>query len=152
MLEDLNLAFTGSDSKFYDPTREEMQSAAEANGVGLRARLPRCLRKLTSTGLVSSLHFPLMVKHPQSYASMGMTRESRVENSRQLHQQFIRMKTEFGSARVEEFIVGREYNVFVVDNPDDLANPFVYPPTELIFPPDEEFLAHRHKVGLLCSI
>ena len=34
---------------------------------------------------------------------------------------------------------GGEFNVFVVDNPDDLANPFAYPPTELIFPPGEEF-------------
>ena len=35
--------------------------------------------------------------------------------------------------------MGREFNVFIVDNPDDLNNPFVYPPTELIFPPNEEF-------------
>jgi D-alanine-D-alanine ligase len=138
VLEDLNLAFTGSDSKFYDPTREEMQRAAEANGVGF-ARGYRVSEEEDLDRLAGSLRFPLMVKHPQSYASMGMTRESRVENSQQLHQQFIRMKTEFGGARVEEFIVGREYNVFVVDNPDDLADPFVYPPTELIFPPDEEF-------------
>ena len=151
VLEDLNLAFTGSDSKFYDPTREEMQSAAEANGVGF-ARGYRVAEEDDLDRLASSLHFPLMVKHPQSYGSMGMTRDSRVENSQQLHEQFTRMKTEFGSARVEEFIVGREYNVFVVDNPDDLADPFVYPPTELIFPPGRGFLAHRHKVGLLCPI
>ena len=68
-----------------------------------------------------------------------MTRESRVENAEQLHVQFGRISAEFGSARVEEFIVGREFNVLVVDNPDDLQDPFVYPPTELIFPPNEEF-------------
>ena len=49
------------------------------------------------------------------------------------------MTSLFGSARVEEFIVGREYNVFVVDNPDDLSHPFVYPPTELIFPASDDF-------------
>ncbi len=27
----------------------------------------------------------------------------------------------------------------MVDNPDDLSQPFVYPPTELIFPPNENF-------------
>ena len=138
VLEDLNLAFTGSDSKFYDPTREEMQSAAEANGVGF-ARGYRVVEEDDLDRLAAQLHLPLMVKHPQSYGSMGMTRDSRVENSHQLHEQFTRIKTEFGSARVEEFIVGREYNVFVVDNPDDLADPFVYPPTELIFPPNEDF-------------
>jgi D-alanine-D-alanine ligase len=68
-----------------------------------------------------------------------MTRDSRVDDREQLHAQFNRISSEFGGARVEEFIVGREFNVFVVDNPDDLGNPFVYPPTELIFPPQEEF-------------
>ena len=33
-LEALNLPFTGADSKFFDPTREEMQAAADAHGVG----------------------------------------------------------------------------------------------------------------------
>jgi len=32
-LEELNLPFTGADSKVFDPTREEMQAAAEAHGV-----------------------------------------------------------------------------------------------------------------------
>jgi D-alanine-D-alanine ligase-like ATP-grasp enzyme len=68
-----------------------------------------------------------------------MFRESKVQDEKQLHEQFTRIVAEFGSARVEEFIEGREYNVFVVDNPDDLSTPFVYPPTELIFPPNEEF-------------
>ncbi len=137
-LEELNLAFTGSDSSFYDPTREEMQSAAEAHGIGF-AKGHRVTPDDDLDRLVRDLHYPLMVKHPQSYGSMGMTRDSRVENRDQLHEQFVRIASEFGSARVEEFIVGREYNVFVVDNPDDLTDPFVYPPTELIFPADEDF-------------
>jgi D-alanine-D-alanine ligase len=40
---------------------------------------------------------------------------------------------------MEEFIVGKEYNVLIADNPADLDNPFAYPPAELIFPPGEEF-------------
>jgi hypothetical protein len=32
-LEILNLPFTGTDSKFYEPTREQMQAVAEANGI-----------------------------------------------------------------------------------------------------------------------
>jgi D-alanine-D-alanine ligase len=68
-----------------------------------------------------------------------MFRESKVQNREQLQEQFSRIASEYGSARVEEFIEGREYNVFVVDNPDDLSDPFVYPPAELIFPDNEEF-------------
>ena len=115
-MEELNMPFTGSDSKFYDQTREEMQSAAETYRVGF-AKGYHVTNEDDLDSLVENLHFPLMVKHPKSYSSIEMTRDS----------------------RVEEFIVGREYNVFVVDNPDDLSNPFVYPPTELIFPPGDDF-------------
>jgi len=137
-LEELNLPFTGSDSRFYDPTREQMQAVAEAIGVGF-ARGYRIAKEDDLDKLTANLQYPLMVKHPQSYGSISMTRESRVENSEQLHAQFRRIAGEHGTARVEEFIVGPEFNVFVVDNPDDLKDPFVYPPTELIFPPNEEF-------------
>lgn len=138
-LEQLNLAFTGAESPFYDPTREEMQAAAEAQGIGFvkgfRANTFRDLERHAR-----ALRYPLMVKHPNSYGSEGMTRESRVETAAQLRSQFRRLRAEFGSARVEEFIDGREFTVLVVDNPDDLSEPFVYPPAELIFPKGEEFL------------
>ncbi len=137
-MEELNLPFTGSDSKFYDPTREQMQAVAEAHGVGF-AKGGRVEREEDLDALAATLTFPLMVKHPQSFGSISMTRDSRVENLEQLHAQFRRIAGEHGSARVEEFIVGPEFNVFVVDNPEDLGDPFVYPPTELIFPPNEDF-------------
>jgi len=138
VLEELNLPFTGSGSTFYDPTREEMQEAAQSVGVGF-ARGYRISRLAELDGLAGNLQYPLMVKHPQSFGSTGMFRESKVQTREQLHEQFKRITAEFGSARVEEFIEGREYNVFVVDNPDDLTRPFAYPPAELIFPPKEEF-------------
>jgi D-alanine-D-alanine ligase len=80
-----------------------------------------------------------MVKHPKSYGSAGMFRESRVDMPEQLAPQIERVCAEFGAARMEEFIVGKEFNVLVVDNPDDFGDPIAYPPTELIFPPGEEF-------------
>jgi D-alanine-D-alanine ligase-like ATP-grasp enzyme len=137
-LEEFNLPFTGASSKFYDPTREEMQAVAGARGVGF-AKGYRVSNESELDELAATLSFPLMVKHPQSYSSIAMTRDSRVENGEQLHEQFRRISSEFGAARVEEFIVGREFNVFAVDNPDDLERPFVYPPTELIFPQGDEF-------------
>ena len=68
-----------------------------------------------------------------------MIRESRVDTPEQLRAQVERVCREFGSARMEEFIVGKEFNVLVVDNPDDFSNPIAYPPAELVFPPGEEF-------------
>jgi D-alanine-D-alanine ligase-like ATP-grasp enzyme len=137
-LEEFSLPFTGANSTFYDPSREQMQAAAEAHGVGF-AKGYRIKSEGDLDRLAATLQFPLMVKHPQSYSSIGMTRESRVDNLEQLHTQFRRIAGEFGAARVEEFIVGREFNVFAVDNPNDLDHPFVYPPTELIFPEGDDF-------------
>lgn len=137
-LEELNLPYTGADSKFFDPTREEMQAAADAHGVGF-AKGYRVTNVEEAQRLVKNLRYPIMVKHPKSYGSTGMFRESRVDTPQQLREQVERICDEFGAARMEEFIVGKEYNVLVVDNPDDLENPIAYPPAELIFPPGEEF-------------
>jgi D-alanine-D-alanine ligase len=137
-MEEFNMPFTGASSDFYDPTRERMQAVAEANGVNF-PRGYRVADEADLDRLAKTLQFPLMVKHPQSYASTGMTRDSRVEDLEQLHTQFRRIASEFGAARVEEFVIGREFNAFAVDNPDDLNDPFVYPPTELIFPEGEDF-------------
>jgi D-alanine-D-alanine ligase-like ATP-grasp enzyme len=137
-LEELNMPFTGVDSRFFDPTREEMQAAAETHGVRF-ARGYRVRSAEEAQMLVKNLRYPIMVKHPKSYGSTGMFRESRVDTSEQLVIQVQRLCSEFGAARMEEFIVGKEYNVLVVDNPHDFDNPIAYPPAELIFPPGEEF-------------
>jgi len=137
-LEALNLPFTGGDSNFYCPTREQMQAVAEIQGIGFaRGFHAESLRDLDDA---KDLRYPLMVKHPLSYGSQGMTRESRVETPEQLLKQFEIMLEKFGGARVEEFIEGREFTCLVVDNPDELTDPFVYPPGEPIFPEGETFM------------
>ncbi len=138
-IEDLKLPFTGADSEFYEPTREEMQSAGEGCGAGFVRGV-----NVTDVGeaeaLTERLRYPLMVKHPNSFGSTGMTRKYRVENLQDLKRQVKRISSRFGSARVEEFIDGRELTAFVVDNPDDFDDPFVYPPAELTMPDGESFL------------
>ena len=42
-------------------------------------------------------------------------------------------------ARIEEFIAGREFTVLIVDNPDNLDDPYIYQPLEIIFPKGETF-------------
>ncbi|MCC6568217.1 MAG: hypothetical protein IT315_03160 [Anaerolineales bacterium] len=137
-LEELNLPFTGADSTFFDPTREQMQAAADAHGVGF-AKGYRVSSPVEAKRLVESLRYPIMVKHPQSYGSTGMIKESRCDSLEEVLAQVERVCAEYGAARMEEFIVGREFNVLVVDNPDDFSKPIAYPPTELVFPPGEEF-------------
>ena len=137
-LEELNLPFTGADERLFDPTREEMQAAADAHGVGF-ARGYRVHSVVEAEKLASDLRYPIMVKHPKSYGSTGMIKESRCNSLDEVLAQVERVCKAYGAARMEEFIVGKEYNVLVVENPDDPSKPFAYPPTELIFPPGEEF-------------
>jgi D-alanine-D-alanine ligase len=115
-----------------------MQAAADAHGVGF-AKGYRVKSAEDAKALVPNLRFPVMVKHPQSYGSTGMIKESRCDSLEEVLTQVERICKEYGAARMEEFIVGKEYNVLVVDNPDDFSQPLAYPPTELIFPPGEEF-------------
>ncbi|HET9908345.1 MAG TPA: hypothetical protein VFQ23_16980 [Anaerolineales bacterium] len=140
-LENLQLPFTGANSHFYDPSREEMQAVAESNGICFARGVN--ITNVDELQAVESLMYPLMVKHPQSFASTAMTRNSRVEAVSKLKEQVRRICNRFGSARVEEFIDGPEFTVLVVDNPEDLKQPFVYPPAEIIFPAGENFL-HSH--------
>jgi D-alanine-D-alanine ligase len=137
-LEELKLVFTGADSKCFDPTREEMQAVADANGIGFtKGYQVKSVEEAQE--LVKNLRYPIMVKHPKSYGSTGMFKDSRADTLEQVLTQVKRVCGEFGAARMEEFIVGKEYNVLVVDNPADLKQPFAYPPAELIFPDGEEF-------------
>lgn len=137
-LEELNLPFTGAGSNCFDPTREEMQAVANANGIsfvkGYHVESVEEAEKL-----VKNLRYPIMVKHHNSYGSTGMTRDSRADTLEQVLTQVKRICSEFGAARIEEFIVGKEFNVLVVDNAEDLGQPIAYPPAELVFPPNEEF-------------
>ncbi len=137
-LERFDLPFTGADSHCFDPTREEMQAIADANNIGF-AKGYRVNSVEEADALVKNLRFPIMVKHPKSYGSMGMTKQSRANTVEEVLAQVKRLCTEFGAARMEEFIVGSEFNVLIVDNPKDLSQPFVYPPAQLIFPEGEEF-------------
>ena len=139
-LETLNLPFAGADSAFYVPTREGMQALAEKKGIGFARGIrvfdgENVAAKITEAGF----RYPMIVKHHDSYASAGMTRDNRVENAKQLKAQFQKMASQFGSARIEEFIEGREFTCLVADNPDNLDDPYVYHPVEIIFQEGETF-------------
>jgi D-alanine-D-alanine ligase-like ATP-grasp enzyme len=137
-LEKLGVVFTGAESRCFDPSREEMQAVAEAHGIGFpKGYQVKSVEEAVE--LAGNLRYPIMVKHPQSYGSMGMFKASRADSLEQVKSEVSRNCASFGAARMEEFIIGREYNVLVVDNAEDLSEPFAYPAAELIFPPGEEF-------------
>lgn len=137
-LEKLNLAFTGAGSTFYEPTREAMKMACHSADV----RFPAYAMVQTPQDVdlaVKNLQFPLIVKHPNSYSSIGMTADSRVTSAEDLHRQVQKMTEEFGAALIEEFIEGREFTVLVGEARHDGEEAWALQPVEFRFPPGETF-------------
>lgn len=137
-LEAFNLPFTGADSAYFEPSREAMKRVCRAWGVDTPAYViaydgPDVERA------AGELAFPLIVKHPKSYASWGITRASRVTNVDELREQATHAIRTFGAALIEEFVEGVEYTVLVAENPDDPGDPIAYAPIRYRFPEGETF-------------
>jgi D-alanine-D-alanine ligase-like ATP-grasp enzyme len=137
-LERLGVPFTGADSRFYEPPREAMKRVCRMWGI----RTPdyRFVDDLSDADEIDrSLHYPMIVKHPSSYASIGLTRDSRVETVEELRTQIGRMVDTYGGALVEEFIEGIECTVLVAETPGRPEAPRTFQPMQYRFPRDETF-------------
>ncbi|MEK9508445.1 SET domain-containing protein-lysine N-methyltransferase [Gemmatimonadota bacterium Y43] len=143
-LERLDVPFTGAHSGFYEPSREAMKRVCDDVGVLAPAGI-RILEDSDVQRAAASLRFPLIVKHPSSYASVGLTPESRVDTVDQLRAQVARMLEMHHGALVEEFIEGDEYTVLVAENADPSAPPVTYQPLRYRFPEGETFKHERLK-------
>jgi D-alanine-D-alanine ligase len=137
-LERLGLAFTGAGSACYDPTRESMKRVCAAWGLHTPAHV-FVENEGEATWRAASLRYPMIVKHPGSYNSIGLTPASRVTSAEALAEQTALMIHTYGGALIEEFIEGREFTVLVAENPDDPQLPMAYTPVEFQFPAGESF-------------
>jgi D-alanine-D-alanine ligase-like ATP-grasp enzyme len=142
VLEQLGVPFTGADSRFYDPSRDAMKRVCRYYGIDTPAW---CFASSVDEAVASAatLRFPLILKHPASYASIGMTRDSRVADVDALSAEARRFIGAFGSVLIEEFIEGREFTVLVSERGSGSAvvneMPDTYAPVECRFPPGETF-------------
>ncbi len=137
-MEKLGAAFTGADSSFFDPTRQQMKSAARKSGVPAPSSV--FIDSIEDVDkAVRRLKFPMLTKPPHGYASIGITRASRVQNVEELRTQVEISLKEFGRVLVEEFIEGREFTCLVAEDPDDPEHPITFKPVEFIFPKGESF-------------
>jgi D-alanine-D-alanine ligase-like ATP-grasp enzyme len=143
-LERLDVPFTGADSRFYDPSREAMKRVCAAWGIDapayVMARNEQDLERAADT-----LRFPLIVKHPSSYSSIGLTRDSRVVDAAALRVRAREMIGWYGAALIEEFIDGEEATVLVAENADDPSCPVTYQPVLYQFPEGETFKHYQLK-------
>ncbi|MBV8842704.1 MAG: SET domain-containing protein-lysine N-methyltransferase [Bryobacterales bacterium] len=137
-LERLNMAFTGAGSAFYDPSREAMKIACNSVGVDFPAYI--MARECSDVEwAANNLQFPLIIKPPQGYSSIGLTPESRVSDADALRCRTPRVMEAYGSALIEEFIEGREFTVLVADARTDNEDAWALQPVEFVFPKGESF-------------
>lgn len=137
-LEELGVPFTGANSDFYEPTREEMKQACRAQGIATPdyafARTEEEVERAAER-----LRFPLFVKHHNSYASVALSRHSRARTPAGLRRQARKFIRRFGGALIEEYVEGVECTVLVAENPDDPEHPITYIPMQYRFPDGESF-------------
>jgi D-alanine-D-alanine ligase-like ATP-grasp enzyme len=137
-LERLGVAFTGAGSLFYDPSRTAMKMAAHSVGINV----PPFIVATGEGGVrraIETLRYPMIVKHPNSYSSIGMTRACRVTNADELAREATTMIGRYGAALIEEFVEGRELTVLVAEPREEGDPPLVCTPVEFVFPQGESF-------------
>ena len=132
-LEERQVPYAGACSACYEPTRMEMKEACAKIGIAtpnyVVAKTPEDVERAAET-----LNFPLFVKHHSSYASVDLSRRSRVQSPEGLRIQAKKIMSRHGAALIEEYIDGIECTVLVAENPDDPNQPKTYTPAQYQFP------------------
>lgn len=149
-LEDLNVPFTGTDSRRFEPNKVDMKLLVQSSGV----RVPNyaVLRKVE--GLAKRcchLRFPVIVKHITGYASVGISKDSLCQNIEQLRTRVTSFIARFNHALVEEFIVGREGTVLATADPSSPCGVKVFRPLMFNFlsgPHDFAYFDKKWKVEM----
>lgn len=136
-LERRGLAFTGADSRCYaiGSSRRALKDVCRASGIDT----PAWAFLQPDEAPPTHLRFPLLVKPPNGYASIGIERSSRVTNQADLVRECARTAARFGGALLEEFIEGREFTVLACEAGAGEAGARVFHPMEIAFPPGETF-------------
>ncbi len=143
-LERLNVPFVGAVSLSYEPSRVAMKRACNALGIDTPAYvLARSEEDVQRAAEL--LRFPLIAKHPNSYASIDLTEASKVTTPEELDTQAWAMIDKHTATLIEEFIEGPEYTVLVAENDEDPSDPITYQPIEYAFAPGQSFKHHDVK-------
>lgn len=106
-LEEFGVAFTGSDSRHYEPSKLEMKMLAFYAGI----KVPPFAHVTAADNVVevcSGLRFPLIVKHVSGYGSVGMRKESKCHNFDELHKEAKRLA---GRASIRNACLGSDGTV-----------------------------------------
>jgi D-alanine-D-alanine ligase len=138
VLEKFGVPFTGATTKFFEPTRRQMKMACRKLGIATPAWVIAKTDEHVESA-IKKLKFPLFVKHYCSYASIDISRHSRVQTEAGLRRQARKIMARHGAALIEEYVDGEECTVLVAENHNNPAKPITYTPVKYNFPKGESF-------------
>lgn len=144
-LEMLDLPYTGPSALLYDPPKELMKYVAYTCGVKTPAYvLVKNVNQVDE--ITSKLNFPLFIKPAKAGDSLGIDKESLVNDKKSLKEKISKLLEDYQEILVEQFISGREFTVLVAA---DSANQkcMVYTPVEFIFPEGNKFKTYSLKTS-----
>ena len=137
LLEGLGVPFTGASSHnmHFTLDKEKTKLVLAAYGIPI---VPYVLFRTGQEKLPAGLKFPLIVKPVREEASIGIYRDSVVENNRALRRKVSECLERYRQpAMAEQFIQGREISVGVIGNGSELH---IFPPLEFLFEGEESEL------------
>jgi len=115
MMEETGLSFTGNPSSVLDLTLDKAGFKSVLRDAGVDT--PDFMVLTPANVHDFRLRFPCIVKPRDEDASHGLSPENVVSDMEQLKEQVVRISSRFrGSALVEEFIDGREFNASILGN------------------------------------
>ena len=129
-IEHTGVPFTGATRENYLTTSDKilMKKALDANG------LPTARWQLFELGtepVRTNFQYPMIIKLALEHCSIGLTHDAVVNTDRELSVRVKeRIKTYGEPVIAEEFILGREFQVTVVETEDGVK---VLPPAEIVF-------------------
>lgn len=140
LLEKTKIPFTGSDFRAIELSNSKLETK-KLLGIS-NILMPKTVSTQSGEGKkIDELHFPAIVKLSAYHCSIGMTQKSVVNSPEEVSARLSEMsKTYKGPFIVEEYIDGRELNVCLLGNFENLR---VLPISEILF---GDYFNNKYKI------
>jgi D-alanine-D-alanine ligase-like ATP-grasp enzyme len=137
-LMEFGVPFTGVQPQWYELAKPDMKMIAYYHGIcTAKAALVESVAEAEKK--CAPLRFPLLIKHPSGWSSVGMTKDCKCPDMPRLLTRLQPFLEEYQVALIEEFIAGDEVTVLACGDSTAPNGVRVFQPVMVSFPPGEDF-------------